>query len=357
MKELRSRAQLTQERKCCAMGKVPQYNSNMLRILFIVLFCTVASLHSQDGGTFAFWNVENLFDLYDDPVKNDDEFALNGKKNNSVERFQLKLDHMAEVMTELNADVLGLCEVENHYVLDQLNRTFTARNYSIIHVDSPDERGIDVALLYDPDYIQILHEGVIPVPLPNDDKTRDILYVVGRRAGHDIHIFINHWPSKWGGVEATIPLRAAAGKTLRRAVDRILSVDSFADILIMGDLNDEPFEPSITEHLGAPLYRGQDVTEFTLTDLMTTVFDAPDQGTYMFNGKHSVIDHIIVSRGILDSRGWSGSIKDVRVLDKSKYRQQSGKYKDYPFRFWAGNRLLGGYSDHLPVLIRLTVAP
>ncbi|NQV36946.1 MAG: endonuclease/exonuclease/phosphatase family protein [Candidatus Marinimicrobia bacterium] len=322
-------------------------------LIFIIPMLLFSQSNATDGLTCAFWNVENLFDLLDDPNKNDEEFAIGGKKNVDEEIYNLKLKNMSEVLTDLNADILGLCEVENRFVLEQLNSSYSDKNYSIVHYDSPDNRGIDVALLYDSEKFEVLYSEAVPVVLPDNKPTRDILYVKGITGGKTLHIFVNHWPSKYGGAEATIPLRAIAGKTLRHHVDTLLEADPNADIVIMGDLNDEPFEPSIVEHLGADLYRNQVPSSFALTNLMTPIHDATDKGTYMYRGKHNVIDHIIVSRGLFDNQGWTSSQADVSVLDMPKYRQQTGDYKDYPFRFWAGNNLLGGYSDHLAVMIKL----
>jgi len=303
--------------------------------------------------TCAFWNVENLFDLADDPTKNDDEFALGGVKKVTRDIFDLKIEHLVEVLTDLNADILGLCEVENRYVLDQLNLAYAGRDYSIIHFESPDERGIDNALCYDPTVFNVTHQEAIPVRLPDDNPTRDILYVRGNSQGKELHLFINHWPSKYGGVEATIPLRAIAGKTLKSRIDAIQATDPDADIVCLGDLNDEPYEPSITQHLGAVLYKNQSPSTFSVVNLMTEIHEDPNRGTYMYRGEHDVIDNIIVSRGLFDKIGWNASLKDIFVLDKPEYVQQSGDYKGYPFRFWAGNRLLGGYSDHLAIMITL----
>ncbi len=325
-------------------------------IIIVSIFTTISGQNSSiEAITCAFWNAENLFDLYDDSEKSDEEFALGGRKNCTQEIFDLKLKNLTEVLSDLNADILGLCEVENRFVLDQLNASYTGRDYSIVHMDSPDERGIDVALLYDPEMIRVLSTEAIHVNLPDGGATRDILYVRGMKAEHELHLFVNHWPSKYGGVEKTIPLRAATAETLRGFIDGIFENDINADIIIMGDLNDEPFEPSIVEHLGAELFRDQQTDSFVLTNLMTQIHDDPQSGTYMWRGEHDVIDHIVVSRGILDKSGWFSSIDNVSVLDKPKYRQQEGNYKDYPFRFWAGNNLLGGYSDHMAIQIKLYI--
>ena len=158
------------------------------------------------------------FDLLDDPQTNDNEFAINGRKNVTQEIYDLKLKNMAEVIDALDTDILGLCEIENRFVLKELNSA-VARDYKIIHYDSPDNRGIDVALLYDPKKLTVTHSEPITVTLPSGRPTRDILYVNATFAQTDLHLFVNHWPSKYGGAEKSIPLRAAAGKTLRIKVE------------------------------------------------------------------------------------------------------------------------------------------
>ena len=155
--------------------------------------------------SIGYWNVENLFDIFDDPTKNDEEFSIGGRKNVTQEIYDLKIKQSAEVLTDLNVDVLGLSEVENAIVLEDLNFAYKERNYKIIHFDSPDERGIDNALLYDPNYFKVITSRPIPNTLPGGDKTRDILYVKGSYADELIHLFVNHWPSNYGGREKSIP--------------------------------------------------------------------------------------------------------------------------------------------------------
>jgi len=167
----------------------------------------------------AFWNVENLFDLLDDPHTNDNEFAIDGKKNVTQEIYDLKLKNMAEVINALDTDILGLCEIENRFVLKELDSA-VARDYKIIHYDSPDNRGIDVALLYDPKKLTVTHSEPVTVTLPTGRPTRDILYVKAIFAQTDLHLFVNHWPSKYGGAEKSIPLRTAAAETLRKTLNQ-----------------------------------------------------------------------------------------------------------------------------------------
>ena len=149
--------------------------------------------------TVGFWNAENLFDLVDDPNKNDEEFSIGGRKNVTSDIYDLKIKHSAEILFDLNVDVLGLCEVENLKVLKDLNRSYPNRNYDIIHYDSPDERGIDNALLYDRSRFTVLKSKVIPNTLYNNDKSRDILHVMGQFQSDTLHLFVNHWPSRSGG--------------------------------------------------------------------------------------------------------------------------------------------------------------
>ena len=181
----------------------------MRKILTVVIWITLwlmSSSCSQDTAplTIGFWNVENLFDLADDPEKNDEEFSTGGRKNVTQEIYDLKIKNTAEMLADLNADVVGLCEVENRFVLEEVNQAYTGRDYKIIHYESPDSRGIDNALLYDPSVFKVVDSRAIDNPLPNNVKTRDILYVKGEYGGEIIHLFVNHWPSNYGGRKKAI---------------------------------------------------------------------------------------------------------------------------------------------------------
>ncbi len=322
--------------------------------VFIAWVGVVSVGVAREAITIAFWNVENLFDLVDDPATNDDEFAIGGRKNMTPEILDLKLDHMAQVLTDLDADIIGLCEVENRLVLDMLNQRYPGRDYAIVHYDSPDSRGIDVALLYDDSVFTVLDSRPVPVVLPDDKTTRDILYVRGLYREEELHIFVNHWPSKWGGVEATIPLRAQAAQTLRREIERILMNDPKAEIVVIGDLNDEPTDPSVEKHLGATMEREKIGTApYILLNLMKPFYRKKNCGTYKYNNKDLVYDQIIVSPGLVDSSGLAIVPESVHVADNPQYRQASGPYSGYPFRFWVRDKLLGGYSDHMAVSVSI----
>jgi len=289
-----------------------------------------------------FWNVENLFDTEDDPNKNDDEFAIGGRKKVTQDIYKLKINNSAEVLYDLNADVLGLCEVENRIVLDELNKAYSARNYKIVHEESPDERGIDNALLYDPGKLKVLSSRAIRNDLPKGGKTRDILYVNGQYGGEDIHIFINHWPSNYGGREKAIPKRAATAALIAKEISIILRKDADAEIILLGDFNEDPDEMNV-----------QSLKSVGLSSLMEPMLGQPKTGTYVYRGEDLFYDQIIISEGLRDKAGLGFDPESVTILDLPKYRQQEGDFAHYPFRFWAGNRLLGGYSDHLAVRVAI----
>ena len=289
-----------------------------------------------------FWNVENLFDLEDNPDKNDDEFALGGRKKVDQQIYDLKIKHSSEVLQDLNVDVLGLCEVENHKVLNDLNNAYKERNYEIIHYESPDNRGIDNALLYDKNRFSIISSRAIENKLKNGGPTRDILYVLGEYNNARLHIFVNHWPSNYGGKEKAIPKRTETAELIIKEIKNILSVEKSAEIILIGDFNEDPDDKNIMllEKVG-------------LASLMKPMLGKPKVGTYVYRGEDSFLDQIIVNEHLQDEEGLSIVEESAYILDLPKYRQQEGNYKHYPFRFWAGNRLLGGYSDHLAIKVEI----
>jgi predicted extracellular nuclease len=297
---------------------------------------------SEESLSIGFWNVENLFDMENDPNKNDDEFAVGGRKNVTPEIYNLKIKQSAEVLKDLNVDVIGLCEVENKKVLNDLNFAFKEKNYKIIHYDSPDSRGIDNALMFDESKIKILESKAIPNTLENGYKTRDILYVKGEYLNELIHIYINHWPSNYGGREKAIPKRKTTAKLHLDHITKIQKNNKNAEIILLGDFNEDPSEENI-----------QFLKQHGLFSLMETMIGKPKIGTYVYRGKDHLYDQIIVNKGLQDGVNLSIVPESTEILDLPKYRQQEGNYKHFPFRFWAGNRLLGGYSDHLAIKVKI----
>ncbi len=310
--------------------------------LFVIFYLLSSFLFCQQSLSIGFWNAENLFDLEDDPLKNDDEFSIGGRKKVDQKIYDLKIQHSAEVLSDLNVDILGLCEVENRKVLQDLNKSYKARNYSIVHYDSPDERGIDNALLYDKNKFTLISSKPINNTLKGGDKTRDILYVEGKFKNNKLHIFVNHWPSNYGGREKAIPKRFETANLVMDVIKKIQNKDKFADIVLIGDFNEDPDEQNIT-HL----------TKIGIESLMVPMLGQPKVGTYVYRGRDYFYDQILINKGLKDQKYLSVDLESLYILDIPKYRQQEGNYAHFPFRFWAGNRLLGGYSDHLAIKVEI----
>ena len=310
--------------------------------LFFVFYFFFSLLFCQQSLSIGFWNAENLFDLENDPLKNDDEFSIGGRKKVNQKIYDLKIQHSAEVLSDLNVDILGLCEVENRKVLQDLNNSYKGRNYSIVHYDSPDERGIDNALFYDKNKFTIISSKPIRNTLKGGDKTRDILYVEGMYKNNKLHIFVNHWPSNYGGREKAIPKRFETANLVMDVIKKIQNKDKFADIILIGDFNEDPDEQNIN-HL----------TKIGIESLMRSMLGQHKVGTYVYRGKDYFYDQILINKGLKDQKYLSVVLESLYILDIPKYRQQEGNYAHFPFRFWAGNRLLGGYSDHLAIKVEI----
>lgn len=325
------------------------------KIIMIVFFLSLNAC-TETKIKIAFWNVENLFDLKNDELTNDDEFSIGGKKNMDESIFNKKITNLSEVVDSIDADIFAFCEIENKFVLEILNSSSHVRDYSIIHYDSKDSRGIDVALFYDKKKISFFDSRVINIPMPNKRSTRDILLATFIKNNKKLFVFVNHWPSRYGGVKATNPLRINAAIILRKNIDKILYLDSDADIVVLGDLNDEPTDESILNTLGA-IMNIDSVLEnnYDLYNLMGKWHKKYIGATYKYGGEDLVYDHIIVSNGLLDNSGFSYLPESVNVFDGYKFRQHGGKYDGYPYRFWAGNKLLGGYSDHMPIYFTIFI--
>ncbi|RLD55886.1 MAG: endonuclease/exonuclease/phosphatase family protein, partial [Bacteroidetes bacterium] len=227
------------------------------------------------------------------------------------------------------------------------------RNYQIVHYDSPDSRGIDVALLYNPQYFKPVNHKAYPLTLANDTsfRSRSQLVVTGLLDGEEISIIVNHWPSRRGGEEKSRHKRNAAGDLNRHIVDSLLAINKKAKILVMGDLNDDPDNESVLEHLNA---RG-DKSNLKKGELFNPAFNIHNDstGTLMYRGKWNLFDQIIVSQGFLGKNRSSYKYGQFIIFDRPFLRQQEGKYKGHPWRTYGGKNYIHGYSDHLPVYILL----
>jgi len=300
----------------------------------------------------AFWNVENLFDLVDDPaVEDDEEFTPNGPNQWTAERLDIKLKNLAAVISRMHndrgPDILGLAEIENRAVVEKLVETLAplGRDYRIVHKDSPSDRGIDCALIYDAKVVTLAESKFHYVEA---DKTRDILEAKFTRNGGNLTVFVNHWPSRGNDVSC----RIKAGETLRGRIDELLKVDALADIVAVGDFNDYPTDDSIVKALGAV----GDVAELTGGKMFNSSFTtAPDasNGTYVYKNKWGIIDQVILSPGMLLPGGvsWSiGSTKTAILVDDQLF-DMSGPAIPRPSRSYSKTTFhKTGYSDHLPVV-------
>jgi len=307
-----------------------------------------------------FYNVENLFDTLDSPNVQDEDFTPAGKYQWNTARYEKKLVDLATVIDSLPGalpDIMGLCEIENRSVLEDLIRTapLNQKHYAILHQDSPDERGIDVAVLVNTDVFEVIDTTWIALPLPNkeDPFTRDILHATLRLQNDknraiDLHFFVNHWPSRSGGQEVSEPNRIFAAQQLKAEVDKVKKANPTAGIVIVGDFNDHPDNTSILNTLQA----GVD----ELHPLYNLMWDdhANKLGSYNYKGEWGALDQFIVNREMLSAKmDWKCN-EGSAIIYRPKfllYFDKDGQSK--PNRTYAGDKYVGGYSDHLPVLLEL----
>jgi predicted extracellular nuclease len=320
------------------------------------------SIRKKDEFRIMFYNVENLFDPFDDTLKNDQEFLPGGIRGWTWKKFEKKLQNTSKVIIGTGGwrppEIVGFCEVENRFSLIQLlKRTPLERyGYQIVHEESPDQRGIDVALIYRPDRFKKLYHRAIPMIYEGEQQssTRDILYVKGLAGKDTLHIFINHWPSKYGGATATISRRRDAALTLKHAVDSLYSATENPLIVITGDFNDTPEDESVKIHLGASLKEASD-DETKLFNLMTPYLGKWDTGTHKFREEWSIIDQFIVSRPLLDKTyGLRLGEKRAEIVRLPFLIEEDRTHNGTkPFRTFNGMKYIGGFSDHLPILLHL----
>ena len=354
----------------CSVSDMIDMNGIQLKISVIFIFSLWFSLQisfSQESLNervrIMFYNTENLFDTNDDTLTNDDEFLPDGERHWDNHRFYRKLNNIAKVIIGVGEwqppAIVGLCEVENRYVLNQLVYETPLKNfgYRIIHAESPDWRGIDVAMLYRKDQFFPDTFLTIPVQFPFDpgSKTRDILYVKGRFDETDtLHFFINHWPSRYGGYLASQPKRDHAASILKGKVDSLFGIDPKSKIMIMGDFNDGPSDNSILNVLQA----GANASEndiLLLINLMKPFEDDQTTGTLKYRQSWDVFDQFIVSAiFMVPDTGFQISGGKAFIYNHDFLFEEDERYLGRkPFRTFYGFDYLGGFSDHLPVYIDL----
>ena len=306
----------------------------------------------------AFYNVENLFDTINDPTINDEEFLPESRLNWNTEKYLHKLHQKAKVIAAMDSlelpHFIGLAEIENRAVLEDLVREpgISKAAYSIAHIEDDDDRGIEVAALYRSDYFRLLHLQAMEITMPDSlsGKMRHVLYAKGLIYGNDtLHIFVNHWASRYGGKDKTDPKRRASGNFLRHKADSILAFNADANIVIMGDLNDNPTDLSMTDHLKAGSPK-QGVVAAELYNLSLDLFLA-GEGTLYYKS-WDFFDQVIVSSALLNGKSWQVDTLKVVKHPWMLFQQKSGEFR--PNRTASGGRYYGGFSDHLPVVLYLT---
>lgn len=344
-------------------------------ILIVFVLFTSAKSHAQEKKyritTVAFYNLENLFDVEDDPNKLDERSPI--MEMDSAVRpkiYQKKIANMAEVISKIGTDftgmppaVLGVCEVENDEVLLDLvsHPRLRPYGYDIVHHESPDERSIDTGLIYQKSMFiptnSVAHAVKIYYGADKSKRnyTRDVLVVSGKMKGEDFHFIVNHWPSRSGGQKRSEPGRVTAAKVTQKAIDSLQAIDPYAKIMVMGDFNDGPYNKSIAETVGAKF----DKDEVGLKELFNPYENIRKKGggTIAYRGSWDIFDQIFFTESLLidEDKKEASSFKYYKagIFSPTYLQNPRGRWKGYPFRSFSGGGFSGGYSDHFPVFVYL----
>lgn len=347
------------------LKRKPKKANSLLILLLIVIGVLIlpfqASSSVQKPARIIFYNVENLFDTENDSLTLDEEFLPKGERFWNNRKLHAKLKRIYQTILAAGEGTLptaiGLCEIENLHVMEMLlSATPLGKlGYKIIHKESPDHRGIDVALLYHSGLFVPLNYQAYAVKNPEDKgfATRDILHVEGVIETDTFHLFVNHWPSKFGGVVETKPLRALAAQKLKHVVDSLFTQNKF-NVIIMGDFNDSPIDESLTKHLMAK----KPTDNVDTKALYNLAYPRTEQGegTNKYHGKWEMIDQFIVGgrllhTGIISEESFE-IFKPDFLLEKDK-----NYLGEKPFRTYIGYKYNNGFSDHLPILLDLNLTP
>ena len=335
-----------------------------LLMLCIALF-SVATLYAQEKPySVVFYNLENLFDIYDDPETHDEEFTPSGVKQWNEIKYQKKLTNMERVLfdiAKIQKDypiVIGVSEIENRTVLEDLisQPNLKGANYRICHYDSPDARGVDVAFLYRSDVFKLEGSDNIKLKveeLPNF-RTRDLVVMWGTIEGEPFYFLVSHWPSRLGGKEASQFKRDACARQIRQIKDSLLRENSATKVIVMGDFNDDATDASIVKTMGA---KGK-VKELVKGDFFNpyNAMLRAGLGTLAYQDAWNLFDNICVTENLVNAK--SGELKLIKgnkyygnIFTRPYMLQQEGQYKGYPLRTFVTNNFQNGFSDHFPVYI------
>lgn len=314
--------------------------------------------------TVAFYNLENLFDTIDQE-NNDEEFLPEGANRWTPERYQHKLRNMSHVISLIGGDgpaIIGVAEIENRGVLEDLiaQDSLRDKHYDIVHYDSPDRRGIDCAILYQPEVYKVFASGVRAVEIPNEPwiKTRDVVYASGLLDGEIVHVLVGHWPSRSGGEAVSLHRRMAAAKTMRSVADSLYTLFPGSKVIMMGDFNDDPISPSVRDGLGVQNHPEKTNPDDYYTPMLKLYNKG--LGTLAYRDVWNLFDIIVVNGELIGSNPTTWQLyrdpetTDMAFIFKQPFMiQQSGQYKGYTLRTFVGGQWQGGYSDHFPVYVYL----
>lgn len=324
--------------------------------LFFCILVAGAQQSNQKLYSIAFYNLENLFDTIHDAGKNDYDFLPEGSYQWNTEKYEAKLKNLAQVLEELSRNrvpegpaIIGVAEVENRRVLEDLVSQPSISNYEIVHHEGPDRRGIDCALLYDPSQFTVTNSQlVLSTPFQGDTVhlTRGFLIVDGRLANERVCVIVNHWPSRG----AKSPVRVHAAQQVKVLTDSLLREDKKLKLIVMGDMNDDPMDESM-QVLGTHKYPKQ-VKKNEFYNPWWEILEDKGVGTLLYRGKWNLFDQIVISKSLLKTKKGL-KYSDSEVFMRDYLFQQEGKYKGSPFRTFGGRTWLNGYSDHLPTIIYL----
>ncbi|MDV7186374.1 endonuclease/exonuclease/phosphatase family protein [Lutibacter sp. TH_r2] len=339
----------------------------LITLLLVGFFTrTIYSQNNYKIRTVAFYNLENLYDTFDDPDKMDEESPILKIKANRDTVYTSKIENMAKVISEIglkeskNSPVLiGVAEVENRKVLEDLvtHKKLKNKDYGIIHFDSPDRRGIDVALLYQANYFSPTHFKTFELKIWNTKGyrlyTRDQLWVSGYLDGELVHLIINHWPSRRGGEKKSRSYREKAALLNTQIIEEIKQTDPNPKIIIMGDLNDNPNNSSLKKILKTK-NKKKNIQKGDIYNPYEDLFRRGNN-TLVYRNNLSLFDQIMYTSALVSK---NKNYSNFKVYKPSIFKPlylttKTGKYKGYPFRSFSNEQFLGGFSDHFPVFIHL----
>jgi len=347
----------------------------ILTVLLLTVYVGIFAQNGKHSYVVGFYNLENLFDTYNDPAKNDEEFLPEGKNKWTEAKYNKKLHNMATVIKAMADDnggfhtILGISEVENRLVIEDLvyQPEIAAANFQIVHYDGPDRRGVDVALLYRPDQFKFIESQSIPFTFKDSKvditltereqnyfRTRDILMVRGELAGEMCAFYVTHLPSRIGGKGGD--LRSRGAEIIYNHAMELMKLYPDIKIAVMGDMNDDPFDDSMAKWLKGK----KDIKSVKGDDFFNPFWEQLDKGygSLCYQGKWSIYDQILVNSNFVSDSGHGLTIRQFgknkfygRIFHKPWMIAQDGQYKGYPLRTFSNGAFINGYSDHYPTYI------